>query len=410
MEERKNLLKEILKQLHAGANPQEVKEKFKRFLETISPLEISRIEQELIQEGMHREEIQRLCDVHMAVFREQLERQKLNIPENHPINILTEEHKIMLQLAEKLTSIANKIQQVSDASYIAEENHVLQHLARDFQDSEKHYLREENVLFPNLEKHGITEPPAIMWMEHNQLREKKKALSKLTENIGALNFQEFKTQLGELAESLSNLLASHIFKENNILFPTALRVITEEEWKAIRSEFDEIGYCCFTPPHLTGAPQAVETEKKEKVMVTPKEASPFALEFETGILTKEEIEALLNTLPVDITFVDKDDTVKYFNKAEKRIFVRTKAVIGRKVQLCHPQKSIHIVNRILDSFRKGEKDVAEFWINVNNRLIHIRYFAIRDKNGKYLGTMEVTQDITDIKKIEGEKRLLDWEA
>ncbi|MGQ9530511.1 MAG: DUF438 domain-containing protein [Candidatus Bathycorpusculaceae bacterium] len=410
MEERKNLLKEILKQLHAGANPQEVKEKFKRFLETISPLEISRIEQELIQEGMHREEIQRLCDVHMAVFREQLERQKLNIPENHPINILTEEHKIMLQLAEKLTSIANKIQQVSDASYIAEENHVLQHLARDFQDSEKHYLREENVLFPNLEKHGITEPPAIMWMEHNQLREKKKALSKLTENIGALNFQEFKTQLGELAESLSNLLASHIFKENNILFPTALRVITEEEWKAIRSEFDEIGYCCFTPPHLTGAPQAVETEKKEKVMVTPKEASPFAFEFETGILTKEEIEALLNTLPVDITFVDKDDTVKYFNKAEKRIFVRTKAVIGRKVQLCHPQKSIHIVNRILDSFRKGEKDVAEFWINVNNRLIHIRYFAIRDKNGKYLGTMEVTQDITDIKKIEGEKRLLDWEA
>ncbi|MGQ9506973.1 MAG: DUF438 domain-containing protein, partial [Candidatus Bathycorpusculaceae bacterium] len=272
------------------------------------------------------------------------------------------------------------------------------------------YLREENVLFPNLEKHGITEPPAIMWMEHNQIREKKKALSKLIENYGALNFLDFKKQLGELAETLNNLLASHFFKENNILFPTSLRVITENEWKAIRSEFDEIGYCCFTPPHLTGAPQIVETEKEEKVMVTPKEASPFALEFETGTLTKEEIEALLNSLPVDITFVDKDDTVRYFNKAEKRIFVRTKAVIRRKVQLCHPQKSIHIVNRILDLFRKGEKDVAEFWIPVKDRLIHIRYFAVRDKNGKYLGTMEVTQDITDIKKIEGEKRLLDWEA
>ena len=150
-------------------------------------------------------------------------------------------------------------------------------------------------------------------------------------------------------------------------------------------------------------PKILDKEKKAEAL------SEGVLSFETGSLSKEELEALLDTLPVDITFVDKDDTVKYFNKAEKRVFVRTKAVIGRKVQMCHPQKSIHIVNRILESFRKGEKDVAEFWIAVNNRLVHIRYFAVRDRNGKYLGTMEVTQDITDIKKIEGEKRLLDWE-
>jgi len=405
-EDRKNVLKEILRQLHAGANPQEVKEKFKQFLEGISPLEISRIEQELVREGMPREEIQRLCDVHMAVFREQLEKQKLDVPESHPINILMEEHKIMLQLAGKLASTAQKIQHFSEPSYVEEEIHVLQHLARDFMDSEKHYLREENVLFPNLEKHGITEPPAIMWMEHNQIRDKKKTLNKLIENYGASSFQEFKAQLGELAETLNSLLASHFFKENNILFPTALRVITEDEWKAIRSEFDEIGYCCFTPPELT-APQIVEAEKEEEAIPMQKE-TPFALQFETGTLTKEEVEALLNALPVDITFVDKNDTVRYFNKAEKRIFVRTKAVIGRKVQLCHPQKSIHIVNRILEAFKEGKKDVAEFWITLNNRLIHIRYFAVRDRKGEYLGTMEVTQDITDIKKIEGEKRLLDW--
>jgi PAS domain S-box-containing protein len=132
------------------------------------------------------------------------------------------------------------------------------------------------------------------------------------------------------------------------------------------------------------------------------------LQFETGALSKEEAEAVLDSLPVDISFVDKEDCVKYFNKAGKRIFVRTKAVIGRKVQLCHPKKSIHIVNKILESFKTGEKNVAEFWIQMDSSLIHIRYFAVRDKNGKYLGTMEVTQDITDIKKIEGEKRLLDW--
>lgn len=132
------------------------------------------------------------------------------------------------------------------------------------------------------------------------------------------------------------------------------------------------------------------------------------IELETGMLSTEEVEAILNNLPVDITFIDKEDRVGYFNKPEGRIFARTKAVIGRKVQQCHPQKSIHMVNRILDSFKRGERDVAEFWINVKDRQVYIRYFPVRDEDGEYLGTMEVTQDITDIRKIEGEKRLLDW--
>ncbi len=134
--------------------------------------------------------------------------------------------------------------------------------------------------------------------------------------------------------------------------------------------------------------------------------SEKVLEFETGLAKKEEIEAFLKTVPFDITFVDKDDYVRYFNKSE--IFLRSKAVLGRKVQQCHPQKSVHLVNKILESFKSGKKDVAEFWIPLKDRLIHIRYFAVRDKDGKYLGTMEVTQDITDLRKLEGEKRLLDW--
>ncbi len=132
------------------------------------------------------------------------------------------------------------------------------------------------------------------------------------------------------------------------------------------------------------------------------------LRFETGTLSKDEIEAILNTLPVDITFVDKEDTVKYFSKSEGRIFARTRSIISRKVQKCHPQKSVHIVNKIVESFKEGKKDLAEFWIEKGNRLVHIRYFAVRNRDGKYLGTIEVTQDITNLKKIEGEKRLLDW--
>jgi len=147
----------------------------------------------------------------------------------------------------------------------------------------------------------------------------------------------------------------------------------------------------------------------KKKMLRSDHALEGPLQFETGTLSEDEIEAILNTLPVDITFVDKEDRVRYFNKLGERIFARTKAVIGRKVQKCHPQESVHVVNKILDSFKSGKKDAAEFWIPKGDRLVHIRYFAVRGKNGEYVGTMEVTQDIADLKKIEGEKRLLEWE-
>lgn len=138
------------------------------------------------------------------------------------------------------------------------------------------------------------------------------------------------------------------------------------------------------------------------------EAVKAEVNLKTGVFSTEELEAMLNTLPFDITFVDKDDVVRYFSQRKDRIFVRTKAVIGQKIQQCHPQKSVHIVNRILDSFRKGTKDEAEFWRNMQGKLVHTRNFAVKDSSGKYLGCVEVDQDITNIKKIEGEKRVLDW--
>jgi PAS domain S-box-containing protein len=404
-EERKKALKEILRQLHAGVPPEQVKERFRQFLEGVSSLEIAKIEQELVAEGVSREELQRLCDVHLAIFKEQLEKQRVEVAPASPINILLEEHKMLQQIAEKLGILAEKVQGAESLDAVNEELMQLRYIADELLDAEKHYLREENALFPVLERHGISEPPAIMWMEHNQLREKKKQLKALIENTAKMGFSDFKRQLGELAKAVADMLNSHIYKENNILFPAAQRVVTEQEWTAVREDFDEIGYCCFTPTHLIA--------KVVKDVEKPAEIKPVlesVLQFETGTLIKEEVEAILNTLPVDITFVDKDDSVKFFNKAEKRIFVRTKATLGRKVQLCHPQKSVHVVNRILEAFKKGEKDVAEFWIQKDNRIIHIRYFAVRDKDGKYLGTMEVSQDVTDLKKIEGEKRLLDWKG
>jgi len=399
-EAKKKMLKEIIKQLPGGAPPEEVKEKFKQVLKGISSEDIIKVEQELVTEGMPREELQKLCDVHLAVFGEQLQEQELHIPIGHPISILIEEHRILLEHAERLKTIVGMIEEACDSVYVGDALAELQHIVRDFQDSEKHYLREENVLFPTMEKHGITEPPAIMWTEHNEIRENKRKLHEVVEKWNKTTFDNFKRQLTEATKPICSILPNHFFKENNILFPAALQAITIEEWEEIRREFDEIGYCCFTPPSVL-----VKKQTKQKIDSCAPEGD---LQFETGTLSKEEIEGILDSLPIDVSFVDKNDKVKYFNKAEKRIFVRTKAVIGRKVQLCHPQKSFHIVNKIVEAFKTGKKDSAEFWIIMNNRLIHIRYFAVRGNKEKYLGTMEVTQDLTDIKKIEGQKRLLDW--
>ena len=401
MEDKKAQIKEAIRQLHAGVPPEQVKEKFRHVLEGTDSLEIAKIEEELAKEGMKREEMRKLCDVHMAIFKEQLEKQQPDLQPSQPISILIEEHKIMLKMAEQLVVLAIKVLRVSDMRYAKEEIHEVEHLAEDLTDSEKHYLREENVLFPYLEKHGVTEPPAVMWMEHKDIRELRKKVHTLIKDVNAAGFQNFKDQLWETGKALSTLLQNHFYKENNVLFPAAMSVVTDQEWIDIRQEFDEIGYCCFTPPELiTIIPQ---TEK-----VPAHQTPEGVLQFETGSLTREQLDGLLNALPVDITFVDIDDAVRYFNKPEDRIFVRTKAVLGRKVQNCHPQKSLHIVSKIVEAFKNGEKSVVEFWITLNNRFVHIRFFAVRDPDGKYLGTMEVVQDLTDIKKLQGERRLLDW--
>ena len=385
--------------MHEGESPELIKKEFKELLKQITPDEIARVEEELIKEGMPREEIHKLCDVHLALFQESLEKEKSLAPEGHPIHTLMEEHKILLKFSEELKNILNKLKTMKDFESSDEKKKHLMHIIEHFKSSESHYEKEENVLFPYLEKHGITQPPAIMWMEHDKIREIKKSIYKLLDDYKQLSFEDFIEKLEESAIALAEMLSNHFQKENKILFPTALNVINEDEWLEIRKQFDELGYCCFTP-----RPRFWSPERKKEAISGEKIGD--LINFETGALSPEEIEAIFNTLPVDITFVDKDDTVRYFSRSKERIFTRTKAIIGRKIQQCHPQKSIHVVNQILEDFKKGKREVAEFWINFQGRLIYIRYFPVRNEKGEYLGCLEVTQDISDIKKIEGEKRLL----
>jgi len=378
--ERKNALRKILDRLHAGESSEALKEEFKELLGEVTPLEISKIEAELVKEGTPREELISLCDVHMAMFKESLSKEPA-LPDWHPVHILLEEHRGMLEASDRIWKLAR------DGSG---DDGELQTLAAKLADTEVHYQREENVLFPYLEKHGITEPPAIMWMEHDRIRAERKALISLIESGTRGKLLETK------ARGLQELFAAHFQKEGKILFPSAIEVITDAEWKRIRKEFDGIGYTPFVQ-EIAPAPLLTDEEK----------AADGEISFTAGSLSLKELTAVLDTLPVDITFIDLHDRVRYFNQAPDRLFVRSPAIIGRAVQNCHPQKSVAIVNQILKEFEDGQRDQAEFWIKKNGKTVYIRYFPVRGESGVYLGTLEVTQDITRIMAIEGEKTLVD---
>jgi hypothetical protein len=161
---------------------------------------------------------------------------------------------------------------------------------------------------------------------------------------------------------------------------------------------DDLGYCYFTPSSAVGEIRTTTAEAKKR---------GIEIMLESGVFTVNQLECVLNTLPVDITFVDDEDTVRFFNQAKDRIFPRTKAIIGRKVQKCHPQKSVDVVERILKDFKARKRDSAKFWLHLGDKYVAIEYFAVRNRNGKYLGCLEVSQDIAPIQKIQGEKRLLD---
>ncbi len=397
--EKKQRLKELLQRLHEGASPSELKDEFKRALGAIPPSEIAQIEQELIQAGIPREEIRSLCDVHLEVMRESLETETIAAPSWHPITTLIEEHNLQVKHAEGLRNAVKRLEGLTDMSAA---DRLVENVVRNadlLARSESHYVREENVLFPYLEKHGITEPPAVMWMDHDAIRETKRTLIGMLDAGGESFPAEDASALAELAVALSEQLASHFFKENRILFPTALRVIDPAEWLEIRRQCDELGYCPYTPK----PPEPPE----EKALVERAPTEEGFLSFESGRMSSDEIECVLNTLPVDVTFVGKDDTVRYFSMGKERIFPRTPAIIGRQVQQCHPQKSVHVVTQILDDFKAGRRDAAEFWINLDSKFVYIRYFPVRNRAGEYLGCLEVTQDIAPLREIKGEKRLLD---
>lgn len=398
-EYRQKVLKELIGELHKGKTVDDVKPRFEKLIAGIDVREITQMEQALIMEGMPVEEIQRLCDVHAAVFKGTIEEIHRSVkPEDnpgHPIHTFRLENKAIEKLINDI--IKPHLQQFKEN----DSKEIISKLLENFNslwEIDKHYLRKENLLFPFMEKYGITAPPKVMWGVDDEIRADIKEVRNLLSS-----YNGDKLKLSEKINHVIDRINEMIFKEEKILFPMVLESLSEDEWVQIAEESDEIGYSLIEikVKWKPGRVNVEEKVKKEGVELTEK----GHVQFETGVLSSEEINSMFNTLPLDITFVDKEGLVKYFSQGKERIFPRTKAVIGREVKNCHPPGSVHIVEKIIDDLKSGKKDHEDFWIKMGDIYAFIRYFAVKNEKNEFLGVMEVTQNIKPIQEINGEKRL-----
>ena len=401
--ERQQVLKGIIRDLHDGEDMEALKQRFRELLRGVEATEIAKIEQALMNEGLPVEEIKRLCDVHVEIFKEALEEQgRPEPPPGHPIHTFMKENRASEEIMSETSMLMGRLGQPPSLEAFEAHSRALGILIKRLSEIGTHYTRKENQLFPMLEAHHFTGPSQVMWSLHDDIRAQ---LKQAREAFDGNDPVPTVTSLKEAIQTIRDM----IYKEEHILFPTSLDMLTQNEWIRIKEGEADIGFAWVVPDK--GWPEEIVEASKE-VSAEPVEVLKEvagALGLDTGQMTLEQINLMLTHLPVDLTFVDENDRVAYYSAGPERIFPRSPAIIGREVRNCHPPQSVHMVNKILDAFKSGSRDTAEFWIELGGKFIYIRYFAVRDTNGYYRGTLEVSQDLTQIRKLEGQHRLLEWE-
>lgn len=429
--QRQERIVEILSFLHKGGSFEEAKRLFNEEFEGVDVTEITAAEKALIQNGLDPSEIQKLCNIHAAVFKGAINEIHHSNYEHaqpgHPIHTLKLENQVLQSLL--TDEIDGLLAKMAKGDWSQKER--LQHALTDLLQIDKHYARKETLIFSYMEKYGISAPPKVMWGVDDDIREMIKAL-----NVYLATDKAAYNPLSEKWEAVKTEIEEMIFKEEEIMVPMTLDVFSLKDWEQIAHDSFDIGFA-FIPEPLPWKPSQESLEKEsereparqlaikkakettdgiaaglgieeftsEEVQVETAPMTDLVVQFPTGALQLEQLVALFQVLPVDLTFVDHEDRVRFFSEGKKRVFPRTTSVIGREVVNCHPPKSMHLVQQILDDFRTGTRDSAEFWIDMRGRKIYIRYFALKNETGDYLGCLEVTQDITEIQKLDGQKRL-----
>lgn len=401
--ERKGKLRNLLLRVHAGENIDSIRQELIEALTDIPYNEVVEVEQEMIDDKVLTEdEILTFCDIHTDILDGKIDQSGAKaIPAGHPVDTFQKENvalKIETEKAYSLIESAKSLTNDKLPGFVIQMRTIFNALS----DIDKHYKRKEYLLFPYMEKHLITGPPTVMWGKHDELRGfLNTAIIELESSITTVE------QMHSIIENHLNivleLVDGMIMKEEEILFPMAMDTLTEEEWYKIYSETLEFGFCLIDPED-DWKPTGVKVEKQQYV-----EAD--AIQLSSGSFNIKQLEALFLHIPIDITFVDANDKVAFFSHSPNRVFERNRSIIGRDVRMCHPPGSVNIVEQIIEDFKSGKENKAMFWMsNFQGRFIYIEYSAVRDKENNYLGVVEVTQDITQMRKLEGDQRLLSYES
>ena len=421
MNEKVEIVKRIIKALHKGKDVETLKEEFKDVLSRISPLEIPIIEQELIKEGMEISEILKLCDLHVELFRDFLKSRELSgVPQGHPIDLLMRENEYILKQAEALGVYASFIEKESNMEKIKSVINEINNILRELRKIRLHYRKVQMLVFPYLERRGIIAVPRVLWGKEDKIIVGLRDLYQLflrAQKDPSKHVKELADKMKKIANEISEL----IFRENKILYPAAWALLSEGEWAAIHEIAMDIGYIVeakgewepkakpIMPYELRDVKITEERLKRlpEEFRETIRSIEPDRyeikkegdIELSTGFLSKEEIEAVFSSLPLEITYANNDVRIKFYT--ESRIsggFVRTKTIVGRKVGFCHPPRLENFVMNVIKELREGKEEYREFWTKIGNRIIRVLIVTVKNEKGEILGFLEVVEDLTDVVK------------
>jgi uncharacterized protein len=403
-QKRIEIMKNLIRQLDAGVSEEKVQHQLETMLDEADYSDVFMMEVQLVQEGIAAERIQELCDTHTRVLKRHLDLQETpeTVP-GHPVHTFVQENRELMKTTGLVRVLVKKLDLLPDEQDATDAMRSIQQSLNSLMDVDKHYRRKEYLLFPYFEKNDLPGPPMVMWGKHDEVRTLLRETIAGLQQAETLNAAEARAYCLFAVAPAVEAVDDMVYKEEKILLPTALDILTEQDWYEIYLQSEEYGYCLYVP-EFEWAPEGISQNEIRKTTT-----ASGRVQMPTGSFMLDELMAVFSTLPFDLTYVDKDDTVRYFTPGKERIFDRSRAILGRKVQYCHPPKSVHIVNQILKDFKAGKQERARFWINMGGRMIYICYYAVRDGQGGYLGTLEVTQDLTEARALEGEQRLLAYD-
>ncbi|AOT73255.1 histidine kinase [Geosporobacter ferrireducens] len=393
-----------LNYLRGNISLEAAKMEMKASFEKVTAQEFAICEQYLQQYGITDDVLAERMDEILEIFDGILVSNKLNLPSGHPIRTYLDE-------VEAIRKILNQMRDLLQKKFIKNQ---WAELYDQLGEINIHFSRKQNQLFPALEIKGFDKPSKVMWTLENHIRDiikKAKGYLEADQDDAFLSLQD------EVIEMVEDMMV----KEEEILYPTSMDLLSDEDFVEMRKGDDEIGYCLIEPPLPYGnrAGENIDISSKNELLkdlenllqkhgMLPTASNHEVLDVSQGKLTLEQINLIFKHLQVDLSFVDENEIVKFYSDTKHRVFPRSAGVIGRKVQNCHPRESVDTVEEIIRAFRAGEQDEAEFWLEIGGRFIYIIYNAVRDEDGNFRGVLEMMQDVTRIRSLEGSQRLLSW--